>query len=332
MEIFTTPSAGAILIAPRGGDAHWSYTLTSLVQPGDVVYHYQSTGANRGSIVGWSTASEPARAIPSYTWQARGTSGRSRGIPTTGPGWEVRLGGMNPLSPVISKARLLSLLDPLLAVNDDLKRRIGKPTYFPWYRYGGNQLRAQQGYLTKFPAELFDVLPELATVQATVNVGDSENDELEEDAQPSNRKAPHGRVTRVHDPVLRAAIERRSLDVTLAHYDALGATDSEELGKPYDIRLMLDRVERHIEVKGSSIVIDTVELTANEVTHAQGYESTDLAVVDSIEWTRESDGSISTRGGRLRTWSDWTPTDESLLPTKFAYSLPDTDPTPYQTH
>ena len=60
---------------------------------------------------------------------------------------------------------------------------------------------------------------------------------MPEDFQPG-KKAPKGRTTRAQDPKLRAAVERRSLDVAKAYYmDELGGSEYEEVGKPYDIRV-----------------------------------------------------------------------------------------------
>lgn len=97
------------------------------------------------------------------------------------------------------------------------------------------------------------------------------------------------------------------------------------LGKPYDVRLKLNGKERHVEVKGSWLAIDTVELTRNEVDHAQGTETADLVVVDEIEWSRNADGDDATSGGRRRIWTDWEPVITSSTPRKYAYQLPPDD-------
>lgn len=330
MEITTREDIGGDLLAPQAGGndtTQWSYSLTSLVQPGDVVFHYATQGVDRGSIVGWSVATGPAYTIPDYTWQARGTAGRDRGAPTTGPGWRVPLGGLNRIDPIVGKARLQALLDDLMHLRKELEDVHGTPIYFPWFRYGGTQLRAQQGYLTKFPAELLTLLPGLRVVEAAAPEPDA-MDEVTEDDKAPRRKAPRGRLTRVQDPVLRAAIERRSLDVALKYYEDIGGTDVIELGKPYDIRVTVEGKDRHAEVKGSSMIIDTVELTINEVTHAHGYSPTDLIVVDEIEWSRAEDGTVSTSGGRLRVWRDWAPRKDALEPRKFAYTLPSSEAGP----
>ena|GEM_PF-1790746 len=147
------------------------------------------------------------------------------------------------------------------------------------------------------------------------------DEDLLEDNERSGRRARSGQVTHIEDPRLRLAIEIHAVDMAIEHYTQLGGTSFAKLGKPYDIRLELNGVERHVEVKGSSLLIDTVELTINEVTHANSYQPTDLLVVDSIHWSA-SDGEITTSGGRLRVWSEWVPGNDDLRARTFAYSLP----------
>lgn len=92
-------------------------------------------------------------------------------------------------------------------------------------------------------------------------------------------------------------------------------------GKPFDLSVVIDGATRHVEVKGSSLDMDTVELTINEVTHAQRFQPTHLIVVTGIQWSDVPDG-YSTTGGTLHWWPDWTPEDGDLAPRRFAYSLP----------
>ena len=85
MEIFTQPDPGNELLSPRFVNGHWSYELPSLVEPGDVVFHYSSLRPNKMSLIGWSVATGTPEVIPEYHWQARGTAGRERGEPYVGP-------------------------------------------------------------------------------------------------------------------------------------------------------------------------------------------------------------------------------------------------------
>lgn len=220
--------------------------------------------------------------------------------------------------PVLT-GELLQLMQPVLEVGSKLQVAHGKPTYFPFYLYGGRELRAQQGYLVKFPVELFDVLPRLSAAKLEAS-GDSAQELTEESLQPK-QSVPKGKVTRVQDPELRAAIENHAVDRSIEYYEQLGGTDFVKLGKPYDIKLSLDGDERDVEVKGSSLLIETIELTINEVTHAETFQPTDLIVVDGIDYHRAS-GGITTSGGRVRIWRDWRPLDDDLSARRFAYTLP----------
>jgi hypothetical protein len=319
-----TGRVGTLLKAPKSDTAHWSYELVSKVEPGDRVLHYKTGASGGAAFVGWSEAVESAVTIPTYTWRARGAAGRSRGTPTTGPGWQVRLGGLHPFRKELTRDRMAPRLDELMALRDKLEHDHGVPIYFPFYRYGTNQLRAQQGYLAKFPVELFDVLPELTAARLVATVTDEAESETVEDGCSPGAMAPRGSVTRAQDPVLRAAIECHAVESAKAYYRGLGVSedDIEELGKPYDLRVKLTGAERHVEVKGSSQLIDTVALTRNEVRHADRFTRTDLIVVDGIMWRREPDGRVSTTGGRRRVWSAWRPQRQSLTPLTFAYQLP----------
>ena len=127
------------------------------------------------------------------------------------------------------------------------------------------------------------------------------------------------------DPKLRDAVERRALDVAKAYYlDELHATDYEEVGKPYDIRVRVQGVPRRCEVKGSSMKIDAVELTCNEVKHGNTFTPIDLIVVDNIVPVKDPvTGEVTgATGGRRRIWVDWTPAQSDLEATRYAYPLP----------
>ncbi|MGE3796014.1 MAG: DUF3883 domain-containing protein [Dehalococcoidia bacterium] len=232
------------------------------------------------------------------------------------------LGGLREFQERPTLASLLPTLDELMALEAALKAEHGQPIYFPFYRYGGTQIRTQQAYFVKFPRELFEFIPEIASVRIDADV-EMEDADVPEDFQPRRKVAPAGRTTRVQDPKLRAAIERRAVDVALGYYSGIGGTDAKELGKPYDLAVKVNGVERHCEVKGSSMLIDCVELTINEVSHGKECASVDLIVVDGIEIRRDKlTGDISATGGRMRVWTDWSPSDADLAARRFAYTLP----------
>ncbi len=322
MEITQRDALGENLLAPKAdgaGGEQWSYTLVSQVRPGDRVLHYRTNEAGGGAIVGWSEATgRPSTGT--ITWQARGTRGRQRGRPTTGPSWYVPLGGFHAFENPVRGRDLSTIEASLFGLRDELELRNGKPVYFPFFRYRSGQVRAQQGYLVKFPAALLNLLPALSSVRTTPEA--EAGAEVEEEAAQRRRAVPRGKLTRIQDPELRSAVEGHAVAKAIQHYRRRGCKDWEKLGKPYDIRLFLDGIERHVEVKGSTLEIETVELTINEVTHADDFQPTDLVVVDQIQWRRDALGKIKTTGGRIRVWTDWAPDEDALSARKFAYVLP----------
>jgi hypothetical protein len=319
MEITHRDDLGKDLQAPKLPRGQWSYDLVSQVQRGDRVLHWKS--GSPAAIVGWSEVTGEPTTVPTYTWQPRGTSGRAV-APRTTAGWVTPLGGMRTFAVPTTLASLRALRDPLMDLRAELEQAHGQPIYFPFYRYGDDEVRTQQAYLVKFPIELFGLIPQVGSaIMSPIASLDDPN--VAEDYQPQGTTAPQGRPTRANDPILRAAIERHSLDVALEYYEGIGGTDSREIGKPYDIAVTVGGVERHCEVKGSSMLIDTVELTINEVNHGKNCAAVDLIVVDDIKITRDkSTGEISAAGGRLRVWRGWSPADHALRPQKSAYLLP----------
>ncbi len=291
----------------------------SQVQPGDRVLHWWTRGAAPG-LVGWSEVGEHATVIPEYTWTPR------HGEERTTLGWQAALGQFHAFASPVTSVQLLPILEQIVAVDQELGAQHKGTIYFPITRYGANrpanqqEVRAAEAYFVKFPIELFDVIPGIGSARIDAPLDPIETD-LPEDFQPPGKKAPAGRTTRPQDPKLRDAVERRSLDVAKAYYvNELGGTDYEEVGKPYDIRVTVKGVARRCEVKGSSMEIDTVELTINEVEHGTAFTPIDLIVIDNIVPTK--DPVTGATGGRRRVWVDWTPVQSDLKATKYAYTLP----------
>jgi hypothetical protein len=133
----------------------------------------------------------------------------------------------------------------------------------------------------------------------------------------SSQRSGAGRIT---DVALRIAIESHAVRQAKDYYREQGY-DVTEVGKPYHLHAVKDDDELHVEVKGSTLSADDVELTINEVRHAHDIR-TDLYVVDQIQWEVQADGTISTAGGRERRWPDWRPAEVDLTPTRYRYQLP----------
>jgi hypothetical protein len=322
MQITDRADLAGPLLAPKLQRLTWGYDLVSQVQPGDRVLHWWTRGAAPG-LVGWSEVEEHATVIPEYTWTPR------HGAARTTLGWSAVLGPVHDFPSPVTSVQLLPLLDEIVGVDEELGSKHKGALYFPLTRYGANrpahkqEVRAAEAYFVKFPVELFDVIPGIASARIDATLDPLDTD-LPEDFQ-WGKKAPAGRTTRAQDPKLRDAVERRSLDVAKAYYvDEFEGTDYEEVGKPYDIRVTVGGVPRRCEVKGSSMEIDTVELTFNEVDHGTTFTPVDLIVVDKIIPTRDpATGEVTgATGGRRRVWVDWTPGQSDLKPTKYAYTLP----------
>lgn len=328
MQITDREDLGGPLLAPKLAELRWGYDLVSQVQPGDRVLHWWTRGGTSG-LVGWSEVEEHATVIPSYTWSPR------HGEERTTTGWCAALGPVHWFPSRVTSADLLPILDQIVAVDEALGATHNGTIYFPITRYGANrpahqqEVRAAQAYFVKFPVELFDVIPgiESACMEAAP---DPFEVEVVEDFQQPGKKAPSGRTARTQDPALRAAIERRSLDVAKEYYERLDSSEYVEVGRPYDIRVTVDGRVRRCEVKGSSLEIDTVELTSGEVDHNGAYTPMDLIVVDKIEPIRNpATGEVTDAiGGRRRVWVDWSPARDDLMPTKYAYRLPGGASTP----
>lgn len=195
-----------------------------------------------------------------------------------------------------------------------MKDQADGPVYAPFQDYGGRELRAQQGYLAKFPAALVPVLLG-AEYPGSPNT---------EPADERHFIRPSARQGYISDAAVRTAVEKRAVHLARIHYIQADASEIEELGKPYDMRVVLNGVERHVDVKGATgIGVDSVQLTQGEVDHAHSHQPTDLFVVEQINVARDDAGEVTASGGVVRLWEEWAPADSSLRPTHLRYKLPD---------
>lgn len=123
------------------------------------------------------------------------------------------------------------------------------------------------------------------------------------------------------DPRLRKAVETQAIAQAIEYYESLGyqVTDVGATHS-YDLHAVNSHETRHVEVKGSQGVIAKIILTKNEVVHAQTYEPTDLITVGEISWVEKS-GDFLTSSGSLTAHMDWKPSDSSLEPLSYYYSL-----------
>jgi hypothetical protein len=166
MEITDRDDLGADLNAPERteqGREYWSYRFVREVREGDVVLHYRSRPTN--AITAWSRATgEPYR--DEVFWGAHGqASGRGPIAPYRRPGWRRQLDGPYRLSRPITAASLNVIRADVVRVLDAVQAAHPRQsTYRPFVEYGGRELRAFQGYLTKVPRAFVELVPELAEV------------------------------------------------------------------------------------------------------------------------------------------------------------------------
>lgn len=138
---------------------------------------------------------------------------------------------------------------------------------------------------------------------------------------PSEQPDSTPRVAYESDPARRKAVEVRAEEVAIKILEAEGYELVGRPGKPYDLAFVRGDEQLHVEVKGSSVAVDAVILTRNEVAHASEHTTT-LIVVDQIEVRLGADGEYECRNGRPRRWDAWVPAPEALTALQHSYVLP----------
>lgn len=305
---------GEYLLAPQrngtGGES-WSYTLVSYVAPGDIVLHWDKRPGSRPALVGWSEAAGPLETID-WSWQARGARGRARGVATEGPAWRVPLTNFVELDKPITRQMVINRRSEIVSTFKEIEHRSSGSIYPPFQLWDNGDVRAAQGYLFKFPAALAHWVFGNLSVSA------------QDDSTAQSGRGPGKSQGYMSDAAKRVALEKHAVARAIDHYRREGASHIEERGKPFDLLVVLNGVERHVEVKGTiGIGVEHVQLTQGEVDHANRHQPTDLFVVDEIHASYAEDGTVVTRGGEVRIWSGWTPSERSLRPTHLRYTLPD---------
>lgn len=318
LEITNRDNLGENLIAPQQNDAgreEWSYALVNYVRPGDIVLHWTKLGQR--SIFGYSrVVTEPFQS--SLEWQSRGSYGRTRPPSREEDAWEASLEGYTELRSPATQDVLRALEPRIRTVRDELVDEHGSPIYFPFAISDLRPLRASQAYLTKFPARLVELIPGLREVRQLAAAEPGE--EVSRSARQRTKDRTGRRASgygREHDAERRRAIERYAVECVMNHYKDAGY-DVEDVGdrRPWDITATKGERELHLEVKGSTVERDAIDVTEGEVRHAEDLETT-LIVIDRIEM----DSQLRCRGGRWRHWPKWSPDRELLAPTAYRHVL-----------
>jgi hypothetical protein len=164
MEITRRDDIGADLKAPaaaRGGVVTASYALVPLVQPGDVVVHYDS---RQEAIVGVSMAASAAEPAPIY-WVSRGSYARRAGEEARWlPGLRVALDQYQQLESPVTLAEIRRHKDALLTLRQRIQaaQQMGSPstsrgsrTRTPFARFRATWSRCLSKLSACFPSSVW---------------------------------------------------------------------------------------------------------------------------------------------------------------------------------
>ena len=317
LEITDRDNLGENLLSPqlgRNGRSTPGYELMTHVKPGDIIFHYWQQADQEPAIVSYSVAISNAQ--PStIVWKPHGKNSTNMD-PEEAAAWEVSLGGMTDIDEPITLGQFRSASTKLQQINEQLKSDHGTPIYFPfsWHPDG---LRANQYYLTKFPAELVNLFTALQGT--TVSNPISSTSKGSKPVKKSTTSAGY-----MADPIVRAAIEQQAMNQADALLKELGyETEDVHANSPYDILATETDDEIAVEVKGSSGTATTVELTIGEVNKARDPDcGSMLIVVDQIPFFWKGD-EVVTKPGRIRFWPSYDTelTEDRLQPTRFRFLL-----------
>lgn len=214
----------------------------------------------------------------------------------------------------------LRLFEPdILLLLSELSASVSSAVHFPFSKHKTAGLKPNQRYLTKLPAQMLEIVPSLRPESDWGGFDDLVITPPIDPGVPDYRRRYSGICM---DPVLRKAIEMAAVDQATEHYVGLGY-EVKDVGLTHSFDLEVTRGDevRHIEVKGSQAHIEKIQLTRNEVNHANTFENTDLVLVAEIQWTRQEDGGILTESGFMQVIPNWRPSPENLKPTTFEYFL-----------
>lgn len=160
METTNRSDLGANLMAPledeRGSLNSPGYVLVKHVQDGDIVLHWDT---HQKALVAWSRASGGYWQDEIY-WGAV-----PAGVePYNRPAWVHGLDGPFWFEKAIGLAEVQSVGEGVGELRGDLQEATKGAIYFPFIPYAEDwsRLRPNNPYMTKFPAELVDLIPGLS--------------------------------------------------------------------------------------------------------------------------------------------------------------------------
>ncbi len=125
------------------------------------------------------------------------------------------------------------------------------------------------------------------------------------------------------DVASREAVEDRAMQVTKMWCKAQGWTDVVDTSRrgPWDFEATDPKGKRRfIEVKGSTTLGGSFEVTAGEVNAARDHGDSHLMVtVDSIRLSYDRDGSVRASGGEICVFDPWRPSKAELSETRYVW-------------
>ena len=139
------------------------FSLIWCVQVGEVVFHYD---LNIRAITAWSRAAGHVTEAPTIWLSHRGATRRRLQQERPQPGWWLDLDGPFPVDPPLTLSHMRESATNIRTVRDELRSAHRGSLYFPFSFYGGMELRPQQPYLNKLPAEFVELFPALAAAAA----------------------------------------------------------------------------------------------------------------------------------------------------------------------
>lgn len=304
MELVTVDTWGSELIAPDEP----RHALMHDVSIGDVVFHWVGKNNPQRRPSGMYGVSVVAGTLQNDAGEWLGRLANT-----------IELTGYTAFDSPILLTELRAYQDDIFALVERLKAREQLTLHFPFQKHPSSGLKPNQRYLSKLPVEMLDIVP---TLRPDSDWGGFEDLAITPPVDPGVPEFRRRYSGICLDPVLRKAIEIAAVNQATAHYLAQGY-EVHDVGLTHSYDLLATRGDevRHVEVKGSQGHISKIQLTRNEVVHADVFDNTDLVLVSEVTWERLADGGIAAGQGYMAVIPNWTPSIENLKPLTYEYFL-----------
>lgn len=330
METVARPEFGTWLLAPydrgRNGTDMPFHATVDMVRDGDVVLHW-ATGPHHAvqGFVGYSIVNGLPFPTEAVQYEAAD--------PLPGRAALLRdfIEFPEPLTREMLHYRRQKIFTFKSSLTDSVhaQRHTWKPALlFPFDPYGqGREIRVHQGaYLSKFPAALFEALPELLPTPSATGA----HGEFIVTAENADHAIIETRVDRrrareagdLGDATVRRAVELQALRQAKAHLEEDGSVVT-DVGSSRSFDLLLSPTnggaDRQVIVRGGTERVRAVELSSAAVDDILR-APTDLIFVHDIPCKREGIDVI-TSDGDLDVRRDWKPSISSLIPVQYRHTL-----------